>query len=654
MGGRRGWLLVSVVVVGLSYGRPARGALGDLDTTFGNGSGLVLKQLGLGAMPVSEAVDMRIRPNGKIFVGGVASDANGHVASTLARYLPDGTFDPSFGTGGSGAVSLQFGAGAMPQSIFFYSGLALQDDGKIIGCGLATDANGRGAALIARFTSAGMLDSSFASGGAFNQNLGLGATPGTNIFGCAIQPDGKVVAVGGRTDASGNNNVLAIRLTTSGTPDPTFGSGGIYAQQLSPSATTPTSVAADLRIMGDGKIVMSLAVEDTDQTTAMAIARITSTGSLDPTFGTGGLTITNFGGATPFSEGVQLGIQPSGKFVVSGDGDDVTDHRAFVMARYTASGALDGSFGTGGKVTSQLSGAATPSSTAIAQVIQPDGKIVLIGSSSEMDGTTPLAIARYTTEGNLDPTFGTGGIVKKQFGTGATANTQGIGGVFTPSGKLLVDGAAGTSSTDLAWFVASFDADIAPIASFTVTPPTPNVGDAVNLNGSASSDSDGTIVKYEWDLDGDGTYGDATGVTTSTSFATGGTHNVALRVTDEVGAEGTSVVPVQVACGTAASYASVGCRIAGLQASVDAQVPAGAIHDKLATALSTASSLVQAAQAAGPGKTAKKNLTKAGKQIGKFMGGVRKGKKTIPADVRAALLDVAKSVKSSIKQLKKT
>jgi uncharacterized delta-60 repeat protein len=652
MGGR-GWLLVLAVLAGgLSVERAAHAAIGDLDASFGDG-GLILTQLGQGAMPVSEAIDVKLRPNGKIFVAGAASDSMGNLAGTLARYLPAGTFDPTFGTGGSGIVKTQFGGGATPSTIFFYSGLALQPDGAIVGCGASTDASGKTSVLVARYTSAGVLDASFASGGRFLQQFGLAASPTSNLFGCKIQSDGKIVGVGGRNDAMGNIEALVIRLDSAGVPDPTFASGGVFAQNLSPSPTTPVSVAIDLVFQADGKAVVSLGCEDAADNVSTAITRLTTGGVIDPLFGTAGLTITDFGGLSPLSEGLQISMQSTGKFIVTGDGEDSTGNRAFLSARYTAGGMLDPSYGNGGKKTVQPSPAATPSSIGLAQILQGDDKIIIAGSSLELDGTTALTIVRLTSEGDLDPTFA-GGIVKKQFGTGATAFTNAIGGAMTQTGKLIVAGTAGTnSSTGLSWWVASFEADNPPTASFTVAPGAPSVGDAVTLDGSGSSDSDGTIKRYDWDLDGDGEYDDASGVTTFTSFATAGSHNVGLRVTDNVDAQGTSVVAVPVGCGTAASYASIDCRIAGLQASVDAQVPAGATHDKLATALSTARSLEQAAQAAGPGKTAKKNLTKAGKQIGKFMGGVRKGKKTIPADLRTALLDVAKGVKSAIKQLKK-
>jgi uncharacterized delta-60 repeat protein len=647
-----GSMVVAVLAMTLATGGAASAALGDLDPSFGTG-GVVFTQLGQGPTPLSQGIDLKLDPDGRIVVAGAASDANGDVAAALARYLPAGVFDPSFGPGGSGVVTTQFGVGAMPRSLFYFSGLALHPDGGIIGCGLSTDANGDGSTLIARFTAGGVLDPAFASGGKYSTQHGVGATPGSNFFGCDVQPDGKIVAVGGRTNSTDDTEVLAVRLTAGGVPDGTFDGDGVFTQQLSPNAATPTSVFADLVILPDGRMVVSLALRDVPGDTSIGIARLGPAGSIDPTFGSGGLTITSFGGPTPFSEGVQIGMQPGGKFVVSGDGEDGNGDLAFLMARYTEGGMLDPSFGNAGRVTSQLSPAGMPSSTGIGQVIQPDGKIVLAGSAEELDGTTALAIARYTSEGQLDATFGTSGVVKGQFGSGPTAFTTAIGGTFTPAGKLLVTGVAGTSGSDgLTWWVASFDADAPPTAAFTFAPIAPVVGEPVDLDGSGSTDPDGTVGSYAWDLDDDGEHDDATGAMTTTSFTTGGDHTVGLLVTDGAGVQGTATTVIAVGCGETVSYLSVDCRIGDLLASVEAQVSPGPILDKLTTALTTARSFAQEAEAAPPGKERKRALRKANKFMRKFMGAVRKAKE-LPKEERTALRDSAKGVRRALKGLRK-
>jgi PKD repeat protein len=85
----------------------------------------------------------------------------------------------------------------------------------------------------------------------------------------------------------------------------------------------------------------------------------------------------------------------------------------------------------------------------------------------------------------------------------------------------------------------------APTATFVVSPAAPRVGQPVSFTSTAS-DSDGSIAAQEWDLDGDGTFGDATGSTAQTTFTTAGVHNVSLRVSDDRGVIVVGTVPVTV------------------------------------------------------------------------------------------------------------
>lgn len=628
----------------------ANGAAGDLDTAFGTG-GVVLTQLGQGAMPSSTAVTALRQPDGRLVVSGAATDAGGQGAAALARYLPSGAFDPGFGTGGSGVVVSQLGAGATPTSVFLFSGLALQGDGRIIACGSASDAAGRDAGLVARFTAAGILDPSFAAGGKFVMQFGQGATPSSRIFGCMAQPDGTTLAAGGHSDAATGSQAFLIRLGVGGILDPTFGTGGLFSQQLGAGAM-PTSIAADMVPQADGGIVFSLVATDALGNGSMAIARLAAGGaSLDPTFGSGGLTTTSFGGPSPSSEGVHIALQPGGKFIVSGDGDDTMGNPAFLAARYTSTGTLDSSFGAGGRLVSQISAAAVPSSTAIGQVLQPSGKVVLLGSALDVGGTTPLAIARYLPDGAFDPSFGGTGVVQRQFGTGATATSSLLGGAFIPEGRLIAVGAAGTSPSAASWLVASFVADTPPTAAFGFTPAAPAVGDAVSLDASASSDAEGAIAGFAWDLDGDGGFDDASGPTASVSFTTAGAHTVGVLVTDGEGLQASTTNDIPVGCGQAQSFLSVGCRLAALGASVDAGVAAGTLHDKLAALVASARTLTDQASGLGSGKPQKRTLAKARRALARFLAKVGKAKRTIASPLRNELLGTARELRTALKGL---
>ncbi|HKN93127.1 MAG TPA: PKD domain-containing protein [Thermoleophilaceae bacterium] len=153
----------------------------------------------------------------------------------------------------------------------------------------------------------------------------------------------------------------------------------------------------------------------------------------------------------------------------------------------------------------------------------PNDTINLDGTSStDSDGT----IASYSWDTNDDGTFGDK--------TGATP-TISFSAPGTHTVQLRVtdnDGATDTVSKDIT-------VNAPPSAAFTFTPTTPNPGDTINLDGTSSTDSDGTVASYSWDLNGDGTYGDSTSSKPTTSFATPGNHTVGLQVTDDNGATDT-------------------------------------------------------------------------------------------------------------------
>ncbi len=153
-------------------------------------------------------------------------------------------------------------------------------------------------------------------------------------------------------------------------------------------------------------------------------------GDLDPTFGSGGMVTTRFigGGAVQ-----ALALQADGKIVVAGSSAGRDDLSDFALARYNPDGSLDPSFGNGGKVTTDFGG----DDAAFAVALQADGKIVVAGFSFGQ-----VALARYNSDGTLDPSFGSGGKVTTSFGD---CDGSAYALSLQPDGKIIV---AGVSCAD--------------------------------------------------------------------------------------------------------------------------------------------------------------------------------------------------------------
>jgi len=388
-------------------------------------------------------------------------------------YAAPGDLDATFGTGGK--VTTDFGGFEQANAA------ALQADGKIITVGTSF-LGGRSFFALARYNPDGTLDSSFGSGGKVTTDFGGGFSRSEDV---ALQPDGKILAAGVMFTGDFTSDFALARYNPNGTLDSSFGSGGKVTTDFGSGRSFANAVA----LQPDGKIVAAGATLVSGVGNEWSLARYNGDGSLDSSFGTGGLVITNISlevldlalqpdgkivgagrdgnfalarynpdGSLDSSFGLggkvstdwggddaifSVALQPDGKIVAAGD--SLTSRADFVLARYSPGGSLDSSFGAGGKVTTDFGGVG---GRANAVILQPDGKIVAAGLSAYATNPAAFALARYNTDGSLDSSFGTGGKVTTSFGGlyGDLANAL----VLQPDGKIVAAGTDEATSWDFA------------------------------------------------------------------------------------------------------------------------------------------------------------------------------------------------------------
>src|SRR5215831_269955 len=163
----------------------------------------------------------------------------------------------------------------------------------------------------------------------------------------------------------------------------------------------------------------------------------TRSGTLDTSFGTGGKVTTDI--ARSPDGAIAIVRQPDEKYVVAGN-SYINGHFDFVLARYNSNGALDTTFGTGGKVITNLAGV---SAQAYSVAVQRDGKIVVAGGAN-VNGGYDFALVRYNSNGTLDASFGTHGQVFTDFGTAQQGFSfaQAFALALQPDGKIVLEGQA--------------------------------------------------------------------------------------------------------------------------------------------------------------------------------------------------------------------
>jgi uncharacterized delta-60 repeat protein len=249
----------------------------------------------------------------------------------------------------------------------------------------------------------------------------------------AVQPNGKIVAAGSSSDRNtGESRFALARYTKNGALDPTFGTGGKLTTDFGRTIGGATSVA----LQPDGKIVVAGGVGGSPTGVDIALARYDPSGSLDPTFGSGGKVVTDL--RASHEAALAIVLEQDGKVVVAGYTRPFGSYADFVLARYTPTGALDQSFGRGGSVSTDFQQDWTDMAEGVA--FGPGGKIVAAGTGRPDDSGGPgvIDVARYEANGNLDSSFDGDGILISRPSAGDNGAPGGV--VVQPDGKVIVAG----------------------------------------------------------------------------------------------------------------------------------------------------------------------------------------------------------------------
>lgn len=359
------------------------GGPGDVDTSFEGG--VVRTSF---ANSDGEANGVAVLPDAKVLVVGTVSSPHASRVA-LARYDRDGKLDSSFGE--RGVVLTSQGSSADGRAV------ALQRDGKVIVAGSAHGGASGVDFFVARYLSDGTLDPSFGSHGDGKVVTAIGDFA-DRAHAVVVQPDGKIV-VGGDTFVEGSGLDFALaRYLPDGSLDPSFGAGGVVV--LPVQEGTGRDVVHGLALHDVAGSRGIVAVGDTGD---FAVARFDGSGVLDPTFGTEGLARGLFGARRGAAYAVKVSSQ--GALLVAGHAA-----QSFAVAKLDAGGRLVSSFGDGGTTVTALSAQYADMANAIVE--QQDGKIILGGFRDRLTHASgDFAFVRYLANGAVDPSFGKGGVV---------------------------------------------------------------------------------------------------------------------------------------------------------------------------------------------------------------------------------------------------
>ncbi|MCH7965001.1 MAG: hypothetical protein IH852_13805 [Bacteroidetes bacterium] len=326
-----------------------------------------------------------------------------------------GELDKTFGNGGR--VNVGIGG--------YYDvakSMALQHDGKIVvvGYGKESLVSFKGLSM-ARYLQNGEMDYDFG-------NLGVIHRVTKDLEGeansVAIQKDDKIVVAGySISPATNNEEITLVRFTENGNIDKSFGNKGLIVTEISSEKDVGESVV----IQNDGKIVV-VGTTDHKPSADIVLIRYNKNGSLDYSFGIGGIVITDINSAMDI--GKSLVLQSDGKMIVSGF-TRVVNKFFMTLLRYDSYGELDPTFGNSGIVITDINGRRGK----MDMVMQNDGKIILVGPS-EVENSHHFTVLRFNNNGSLDKSFGNNGVTKTIIGDYSEAESVAL----DSNGNIVVAG----------------------------------------------------------------------------------------------------------------------------------------------------------------------------------------------------------------------
>ncbi len=326
----------------------------------------------------SGAYKCLIKNDGKILIGGYTTNYSTYWM-LLIQLNADGTLDPAFGNNG---ILLQ-PLGTQENNIF---ALALQGDGKILAAGYSQDDNYNHIPVVLRFSETGVLDVTFGANGVAT----IPVTESDNDFSAvSVQSDGKIVAAGHISNGMSWYSLLAVRFDQDGAPDPTYGTAGIVNLNL---GNVDDEFFDMVMLDTDETILTGFVVSETDYTYHMLLMKLDNSGYPKLGFGLGGFQVI---GEVPYTVGNAIALQTDGKILVIGStGELLPGNNDWAIWRFGPEGFPDDTFGTNGVTTTDFFGNADEASG----IALYQDKIIVAGKTRNANNLLDFAIAEYTND----------------------------------------------------------------------------------------------------------------------------------------------------------------------------------------------------------------------------------------------------------------
>ena len=372
------------------------------------------------------------------------------VSAQMAQ-AADGDLDPTFGTGSLPTIHTAVGQVMtdFDHSTDIAYAVAVQADGKLVVVGTTYTNNDYTDEDFAvfRYNANGTLDTAFGVGGKVRTDFPGLAAVPSSVV---IQPDGKIVVAGGAFPLfTFLGDFKLVRYNPDGSLDTSFGKGGIVTTSFPGQGSYAFAVALqpDGKIIAAGTDFVNFSQKDSSNTD-FAVARYNPDGTPDTTFSGDGQVATDFDGFN--DDAFSILVQPDGKLVAVGSAKNPANFYDFAATCYLSDGTIDATFGVAGKVRTDFGD--HNFDQARSAVLQPDGKIVAAGFAISQNGLVQnFAVARYSSNGVLDTSFSNDGMMQIDFDSCCQSANKVL---LQRDGKIITVGYANTESSDSDFLLA--------------------------------------------------------------------------------------------------------------------------------------------------------------------------------------------------------
>ncbi|QNK77968.1 T9SS type A sorting domain-containing protein [Winogradskyella sp. PAMC22761] len=338
-----------------------------------------------------------------------------------------GDLDTTFGV--NGIVTTDVSNNLLDDRIF---SVLVKDNGSILVTGDTRSITGDRDFALTQYDSNGALDTSFGTNGITTLDIN---NQDDRANQSALQSDGKIITVGeGRNTTT---DIIIARFNSNGILDNSYGVNGIFTYDSGDG-----DFAKSIAVLPDNKVIIGSRIFQN-----YVIMKITETGSLDNSFGTNGIVTTDLGYLDIITD---LKVHSDGKILITGFSsrfDSVDDTEDKTLIRYNSDGSLDTSFNNTGIIFSSFEDGKKDRGQSIS--IQPDGKIVITGTSEDDLGYKNIALSRYNNNGSIDSSFGTNGTTFTNY----SDDDYSYSSLIQSDGKIVIGGFSYNDSTSQRDFI---------------------------------------------------------------------------------------------------------------------------------------------------------------------------------------------------------